>query len=118
MSGTSTAAGAIQVGTVLLAQYKLLDQSGTATLPGWVEDDSGRLCPASQVRAGDYIAFMDAADTSYRRIVRTNYDDASVTNAIDLAAPPEGLRRPPPPRLRRPRLQTHRRDPVREGRVS
>ena len=91
MNGVSTLAGATQVGVLLLAQYKLLDQSGSASLTGWVEDSAGRLFPVSRVRAGDYIAFMDAADTSYRRIVRTSYEHATVTNQIDLGAPPEGL---------------------------
>lgn len=91
LGGVSTAAAATQIGQVLLAQYKLLDQSGSASLTGWVEDAAGRLHPVSQVRAGDYIAFMDAADSSYRRIVRTGYDHDSITNNIDLDAPPEGL---------------------------
>lgn len=91
MDGVSTAAAAIGVGSLLLAQYKLLDQSGSASLTGWVEDSSGRLCPASQVRAGDYIAFVDASDPSYRRITRTSYEHSTVTTTIDLGAPPEGL---------------------------
>lgn len=91
MNAVSTAAKAIAVGKLLLGRYKLLDQSGSASLVGWVEDDGGRLFASSAVRAGDYIAFMDAADTSYRRIVRTSYDHSTITNAIDLGAPPEGL---------------------------
>jgi hypothetical protein len=56
-----------------------------------VRDDRGIPHPAWRVRAGDQIAFTDAADTSYRRIVRADYDHASRTCSVDLDAPPEGL---------------------------
>ena len=49
------------------------------------------LHPAWRVRAGDTITFVDAADPSPRRIVRTNYDHGSRTCSIDIDAPPEGL---------------------------
>jgi hypothetical protein len=42
-------------------------------------------------RAGDEIAFVDASDKSYRRIIRTEKDHDSRTVSFDLDAPPEGL---------------------------
>jgi hypothetical protein len=88
---TNTPAGAIAIGQRFLQESKLLDTSGRARLVGHVEDDCGVLHPAWKPRAGDQIAFVDAADKSYRRIVRTDYshDDRSCT--LDLDAPPEGL---------------------------
>jgi hypothetical protein len=46
------------------------------------------LFPYSSVQAGDTITFMDAADTSERRIVKATKGSNSVS--IDLDAPPEG----------------------------
>lgn len=89
--GVSTSAGAIQVGARFLEEQKLLDTSGQAQLVGHVEDDHGVIHPAWKVRAGDQISFIDAADTSYRRIVRASYEHDSRTCSIDLDAPPEGL---------------------------
>lgn len=89
--GVSTAARATEIGARVLALYKERDRSGTASLVGWVEDSGGRPHPSSVVRAGDEIAFVNASDTSYRRIVRTSYDHATVTNSIDLDAPPISL---------------------------
>jgi hypothetical protein len=43
------------------------------------------------VRAGDYIAFVDAADHAYRKIVATNYQHDNRANEIDLDAPATGL---------------------------
>jgi hypothetical protein len=89
--GTGTAAAAVQVGARFLAEQKLLDSSGQATIVGHVEDDHGVTHPAWQVRAGDTITFVDAADTSARRIVRASYDDPSRTCQVDLDAPPDAM---------------------------
>lgn len=89
--GTSTAAGATEVGRRFLEQTKLLDSSGRAQLVGWVEDDRGAKYPYSRVRAGDGISFVDASDTSYRRIVRADHTRQSRSCSIDLDAPPDGL---------------------------
>lgn len=91
MGTTSTPAAAIQVGQQFLTLTKALDGSGSAQLVGTVEDDRGIERPAWMVRAGDYISFVDAADTSYRKIVHASYDASTVTASIDLDAPPEGL---------------------------
>ena len=89
--GTGTTAGAIEVGRGFLEQTKLLDSSGRARFVGSVEDDHGVLFPFTSVKAGDQISFLDAADSSYRRIVRANHDYSTMTCNIDLDAPPEAL---------------------------
>lgn len=89
--GTATVASATEVGRRFLEEQKLLDSSGQATLAGHVEDDRGVLHPYWKVKAGDYISFVDASDTSYRRIVKADHSYDSRSAAIDLDSPPEGL---------------------------
>lgn len=91
MGIVSTAAAATVVGRLFLEQANQLDTSGQAQLVGYVEDDRGVIWPASHVRAGDTISFIDAADTSARRIVKASYDHSSRTTSVDLDAPPDGL---------------------------
>lgn len=91
MSGVSTSAGAIEVGRRFLEEANLLDTSGQARIVGYCEDDKGVIHPAWKIRAGDTISFVDAADKSARRIVKTSYSHSDRTNSIDLDAPPEGL---------------------------
>lgn len=92
MDSVSTAAGAIKVGSLFLALQKDADQSGSASLIGTVLDDKGVEHPAWLVRAGDLIRFPDSTSgLSWRRIVRTNYDDSSKTNSVDLDVPPDYL---------------------------
>ena len=89
--GTSTANGAIEVGRRFLEEQKALDRSGRASLVGHVEDDRGVIYPYTEVKAGDVVTFVDAADTSYRRIVKADHDDTSKAANVDLDSPPEGL---------------------------
>lgn len=89
--GTSTAAGATEIGRQFLEQSKLLDSSGRATFVGYVEDDRGIIHPYSHVHSGDTVVFLDAGDTSARRIVRTDKDRASRSCSVDLDSPSEGL---------------------------
>ena len=89
--GTSTLAGATQVGAVFLQYQREVDTSGQATLTGHVEDSYGVLWPAWQVRGGDTIVFTDGHDTSPRRIVHTSYDDTTKANSIQLDQPPASL---------------------------
>lgn len=88
---TTTAAGAIEIGRRFLIESAQLDRSGSAAIVGTCLDENGVCRPAWQVRAGDQISFIDAADTSYRRIVRKTYDHDTYTSTIDLDAPPAGL---------------------------
>lgn len=89
--GEGTLAGAIEVGARFLEESRSLDTSGEATLVGLVSDDAGIAWPVDEVRAGDEISFSDAADTSYRRIVSTNYEATSQSTSISLDAPPETM---------------------------
>jgi hypothetical protein len=89
--GVSTPEGAIEVGRRFLEQSKVLDSSGRARIVGHVQDDRGVWHPYSHVRAGDQIAFVDANDSSYRRIVKTDKSRSDRSCSIDLDAPPEGL---------------------------
>lgn len=89
--GTSTAAAAVEIGRRFLQEQKLLDSSGRARLVGHVADSAGVVWPAWAVRAGDTISFADAADSSYRRIVRADYDHGTRACSVDLDSPPEGL---------------------------
>jgi hypothetical protein len=89
--GTSTVAGATEIGRQFLEQSKLLDTSGRAVIVGTVQDDKGVLHPYSHMHAGDTIVFSDASDTSARRIVRTEKNRSDRSCSIDLDSPPEGL---------------------------
>lgn len=89
--GTSTVAGAIEIGRRFLVEQKQLDSSGRCRVVGHVESQTGVLFPYWAVRAGDSITFVDAADNSARRVVRTEKDHGSRTCNIDLDAPPQGL---------------------------
>lgn len=91
MGGVSVSGAAITVGARFLAEARQLDQSGSAELIGTVYDDRGIEHPASAVRGGDTIRFVDARDPSPRRIVRSAYSADMLTASIDLDAPPEGM---------------------------
>jgi hypothetical protein len=47
--------------------------------------------PASEVKSGDWISFVDAADNDYRKIVGHKYSHSNKANAIDVDAPSAGL---------------------------
>lgn len=89
--GVSTPAAATTAGQRFLQESKLLDRSGRARILGHIESDRGVVFPYWAVRAGDTISFIDAADSSPRRVIRTEKDHASRTCSVDLDAPPEGL---------------------------
>lgn len=90
-TGVSTAAAAEQIGLRFLEESRRLDSSGRARFVGTVEDDRGVKHPYWRVRAGDAVSFIDAADSSYRRIVKTEKTVSDRTCSIDIDAPPEGL---------------------------
>lgn len=89
--GTSTAAGAVEVGRRFLEETRVLDSSGQATFTGYVEDDRGVVHPYWAPKAGDTVVFVDAADISPRRIVRADNDHDAYTCTVDLDSPPDGL---------------------------
>jgi hypothetical protein len=89
--GTTTPAGAVQVGAIFLRESKTLETSGQATLVGHVEDEAGVLWPAWKVRSGDTVSFVDASDSSPRRIVNASYDDSTKSVTVQLDQPPDSL---------------------------
>ena len=91
MGMVSTAAAATEVGRRFLEEAKLLDTSGKATITGHCMDDKGILRPYSQIRSGDYISFVDAADSSPRRIIKVQRKLSDHTAELDLDSPPEGM---------------------------
>jgi len=91
LGGISTPAAAIQVGKRFLEEANLTNRSGSATLRGYVMDTFGVLRPASQVKSGDWIAFTDAADTSYRKIVSKRYIHKDRSAEVELDAPASGM---------------------------
>jgi len=91
MGGVSVESEAIRVGALYLRSLRETDTSGQMQLVGTVEDDRGVVHPTWKVRAGDTIVPVDAADTRERRIIRTNYSPDTLTNTIDLDAPPDGV---------------------------
>lgn len=90
MGGVSVESEAIRVGALYLKRLKETDTSGQMQLVATVEDAHGIVRPASQVRAGDTIVPVDASDTRERRIIRTSYNADTLTNTVDLDAPPDG----------------------------
>lgn len=91
LGGIGTPATAIAVGQRFLEEANLINRSGSATLQGYVLDDRGVFWPVACVKAGDWISFVDAADTSYRKIVNTSYRHTDRGNEIDLDAPASGM---------------------------
>jgi hypothetical protein len=91
MGMTSTSDVAIDVGIAFFNEMKSISRAGAAVIVGWAQDDHGVVEPYWKLRAGDEIAFVDAADTSYRRIVRVDNNDATRTASLTLDAPPDTL---------------------------
>lgn len=91
ISGISNPAAAIKVGKRFLEEANLLNRSGSATLKGYLLDSYGVLRPVSQVKSGDWIAFTDAADTSYRKIVSKRYRHTDRSAEVELDAPASGM---------------------------
>jgi len=90
--GTADIFTAIATGARYLQELKQKSTAGSASLVGYIEDSTtGLEWPAWMVRAGDWISFLDAANTDFRRITRTSYDDATKTNALTLDAPPDDM---------------------------
>jgi hypothetical protein len=88
---TTTLAGATKVGQIFLDEQKLLDSSGDAEFVGWVQDDHGVWHAASDVRAGDYVEFVDSNHPGARRIVNAKWSEASKSMHVDLDSPPDAM---------------------------
>lgn len=91
MGTVSRPGAAIEVGRRFLEESKLLDTSGSAQHVGTCIDEHGVEWPAWMIRAGDSIAYIDASEPGYRRVVRTKYEHSTRTCSVDLGAPPNSL---------------------------
>lgn len=91
LRGIGTPETAIAVGIRFLEEAALLNRSGSATLGGYVMDQYGVFWPASMVKAGDWISFVDSSDKGYRKIVNVNYRHKDRNAEVDLDAPATGL---------------------------
>lgn len=91
LKGISNPAQAIEVGVRFLEEAALLNHAGSATLSGYVMDHYGVFWPAACVKSGDWISFVDAADSSYRKIVNRKYVHNNRGAEIDIDAPPSGM---------------------------
>lgn len=87
----SNPAEAIATGQRFLEEANRLSRSGSATLPAYVMDQMGVMYPSSRVKSGDWIAFYNASDKGYRKIVHKSYALDTKQAEIDLDAPPSGL---------------------------
>lgn len=79
------------VGQRYLEQLNAASTSGRATVAGQVQSENGHWYPHTSVRAGDTIQFMDASDSSPRRITSVSHDHSNRTSALTLDAPPDGI---------------------------
>lgn len=91
MKGISNPAQAIEVGVRFLEEALLINHAGSASLTGYVMDHYGVFWPAACVKSGDWVSFVDAADTGYRKIVNRKYNHNNRAAEIDIDAPPSGM---------------------------
>jgi hypothetical protein len=89
--GTSTIEGAKAVGRKFLEEQSQLETSGQATITGHVEGEGGVVYPAWAIRAGDTISFVDASDSSPRRIIKASYDESTRACQVQLDQPPDAM---------------------------
>lgn len=89
MKRVGTNLGAEETAERFLEQTKLLDNSGEATLTGYVEDEHGAMWPYYCVKSGDLFDPIDAANPGYRYIISANRSRSARSSAIALDAPPD-----------------------------
>lgn len=87
LSFPTTEAGAIQIGTVYLAERSLATRRGSLTLTGLVEHPTEGKVPVWRVRAGDWIRVTDLNGENasvQRKIIETNYSHSTRTITLSL----------------------------------
>lgn len=84
LSVPTDANGAATIGQAWLIEQSDATRRGSATVRGWVQDDTGALRPVSEVRAGDRLIVTDRPDDPARRIIATDYTHAGRSNTLTL----------------------------------
>jgi hypothetical protein len=90
-AGLTTAEGAILVGQALLAETNNPPHKGTVTITGDLEDDSGTVGHASEVRACDRVIVVNDEDPTEQDIVSTSYDHDSLTVTANVGLAPANI---------------------------
>jgi hypothetical protein len=88
LSFPTTDAGAVELGSIYLAERNLASRRGQATLTGEVRHPQEGMVPVWRVRAGDTIRLTDRPGDPARRVIETSYSHASrqVTLSLDSTA--------------------------------
>lgn len=84
ISTPTTAAGAVELGALYLAESNLAARRGQVTLTGEVRHPSEGLVPVWRVRAGDTIKLTDRPGDAPRRIVEVEYQHSTRTATLTL----------------------------------
>lgn len=94
LSFPTTEAGAVQIGTVYLAERSLATRRGSLRLTGTVQHPTEGKVPVWRVRAGDWVRVTDLNGenaTVQRKIIETSYSHASRTVSLSLDNTPAKL---------------------------
>lgn len=90
-AGVTSAAGALLIGQLILAERNRTDWRGEVTVRGDVLDSTGNSHPVAAIRAGDRVVNEDSNDTTERRIIGTSYDNAARANRVSIGQPGDRL---------------------------
>lgn len=80
--------GALAAGKLLLAEANETNWRGKIKAQGEARDESGNKWPVRQMRAGDRVFVESESNPTVRTIASTSYDQDSLTNEVDIGAPP------------------------------
>ncbi len=88
-AGITSAAGALLIGQLVLADANRKPWRGTITVKGSAVEQGGMAQPCGLVRAGDQCVVEDDPDTRVRQIVNTSYDGTNLSASV--GQPPDQL---------------------------
>jgi hypothetical protein len=90
LNGVCTEELALEVRQRAFEELQNLSQSGEVTLTDHVQDEaSGAWYPVSYVQPGDRV--REQSNGHERKVTSTSYTDDSVSNALTIGAPPNGI---------------------------